>query len=237
MSEEIRFHWALGISLCIHLVIINYFSFPSFKTPGQMSRQKPVEVIYPKILQESPVYFSHTKDIPSENLKNISTIRIPDGIEVVPQVPSDFANFNKMIEFRPHVSKAVLQQEENFDTDFQADEIKPRISVPFLESDKTKNPKYLSYNQAISERIKRQAYTYIHHPQFEDGHVCLTFVLTSSGILKDLRINDHLTSANAYLRDVSLKSILESNPFPPFPKDLNFFELTFNVAITFEVNH
>jgi len=33
-----------------------------------------------------------------------------------------------------------------------------------------------------------------------------------------------------------LRSIKDANPFPPFPKDLNYPELTFNVVISFEVN-
>ena len=40
--------------------------------------------------------------------------------------------------------------------------------------------------------------------------------------------------ANEFLRNVGMKSVQEAGPFPPFPKDLNYPELTFNVQISFQ---
>ena len=37
------------------------------------------------------------------------------------------------------------------------------------------------------------------------------------------------------MKNVGLRSIQESSPFSPFPKDLSYPELTFNVVISFEV--
>ena len=37
-----------------------------------------------------------------------------------------------------------------------------------------------------------------------------------------------------YLRSVALKSIKESNPFPPFPIGFNYPEFTFNLMISFQ---
>jgi hypothetical protein len=33
---------------------------------------------------------------------------------------------------------------------------------------------------------------------------------------------------------VGVKSVQEAGPFPPFPQDLNYPELTFNVSISFQ---
>jgi len=109
------------------------------------------------------------------------------------------------------------------------------IMVPMLNSEKIKNPKYISYNQIIRQKIKRQAYYYVDHPDFKKGEVYLTFVVASDGRLKDIKVIEENTSANDYLRNVGLRSVRSSSPFPPFPEDLNFPELTFNVVISFQM--
>ncbi len=88
--------------------------------------------------------------------------------------------------------------------------------------------------ETISRNIKQRAYTYVNHVDFEAGKVYLTFVLASNGMLKQLQIIDSKTSANAYLRGVALKSIKESNPFPPFPRGFDYPEFTFNLMISFQ---
>ena len=75
---------------------------------------------------------------------------------------------------------------------------------------------------------------YLNDPQFVTGEVYLTFILLSNGTLRDVKIIDEKTTANAYLRNLGLRSIKESNPFPSFPGDLTYPELTFSVVIAFE---
>jgi hypothetical protein len=74
----------------------------------------------------------------------------------------------------------------------------------------------------------------VNHPDFQAGEVYVTFVLESSGILKKVKIIEEKTAANSYLRNVALRSIMESNPFPPFPKGFDYPEFTFNLLITFQ---
>ena len=108
------------------------------------------------------------------------------------------------------------------------------VSVPVLQSEKVSNPRYFQYSNMIRQKIKSKAYHYIDNPHFENGEVCLSFSITSAGILKQIRIIDNKTMANDYLRSVSLRSIKEASPFPSFPRDLLYPELSFNVVITFE---
>jgi len=114
-------------------------------------------------------------------------------------------------------------------------DIERRVTVPLFKTDKITNPKYLSYNENVRQRIRQQAYSYVDHPEFDAGEVYLTFVLISDGSLKQTKVIEDKTAANPYLRTIGLRSIKEANPFPPFPKDLNYPELTFNVVISFEV--
>jgi hypothetical protein len=112
---------------------------------------------------------------------------------------------------------------------------KRQISIPLLKSEKITNPKYLGYNERIRDKIKGRAYLYSDDPRFEKGKVYLTFVVSSDGILKQVKIIDDKTKANDYLRSVGLRSIQESSPFPAFPEDLKYPELTFSVEIFFNV--
>lgn len=110
-----------------------------------------------------------------------------------------------------------------------------KITVPLLQSEKITNPKYLSYTQTIRQRIKQRAYYYADNPGFASGEVYLTFVLSSSGTLEGVKIIREKTHSNAYVQNIGTRSIEESAPFPPFPPDLAFPELTFNVVISFEL--
>ena len=114
-----------------------------------------------------------------------------------------------------------------------------KITLAPMGATKITNPQYLMYNDekvraAISRNIKQRAYHYVNHPDFQSGKVYLTFVLASSGALKQVKIIDDKTFANGYLRKVALRSIKESSPFPPFPEGFDYPEFTFNLLISFQ---
>ncbi len=111
--------------------------------------------------------------------------------------------------------------------------MKRKVSVPALKSEKINNPLYQNYYQAVRSVIKKRAYA--NYSKTDTGEVYLTFVLLSDGRLKQLQVIDERTSANDFLKDISLRSIKESSPFPAFPGDLNYPELSFNVVISYEV--
>ncbi|MFC1703428.1 energy transducer TonB [Candidatus Omnitrophota bacterium] len=108
-----------------------------------------------------------------------------------------------------------------------------KVVVPEL-STTIESPAYLTYYQIIRERIRDLAY--LHYVRYQEGEVFLSFVLSSHGSLKDIRIFDDKSTNDAYLRDVALKSIKDATPFPSFPKELEYPELSFNVIISFEVD-
>lgn len=112
---------------------------------------------------------------------------------------------------------------------------KRQIRIPMLDSDQMMGSRYVTYHEQVRNKIRDRAYFYVDDPRFETGEVYLTFVLGSDGRLKQAQISDDRTSANHYLRDVGLRSIRESSPFPSFPKDLDYPELTFHVVISFEI--
>lgn len=111
-----------------------------------------------------------------------------------------------------------------------------KITIPVLKTDKITNPKYLTYTETIRNKIRQRAYMFVDDPEFQEGKVYLTFAISSNGELQAAQIIEDKSAANDYLKKVCLQSIEESSPFPPFPKDLAFPELTFNVVISFEVS-
>jgi len=105
------------------------------------------------------------------------------------------------------------------------------IAAP--EADKIKNPVYLNYYQFVREKIKKAAYqNYVHT---EEGEVYLSFSVEKGGSLKGVRLAEEKSSGNEYLRGIALSSIKDAAPFPPFPRELDYPELTFNVIISFEI--
>ncbi len=110
-----------------------------------------------------------------------------------------------------------------------------KITVPMLQSEKITNPQYLSYTQHIRQKIKQWASYYADYPNFQSGDVYLTFVLSSAGVLQDVQVIANKTHASTYLQEVGVRSIRGSAPFPSFPEDFRYPELTFNVIISFEL--
>jgi TonB family protein len=111
--------------------------------------------------------------------------------------------------------------------------IKKKISLPAIEMARIDNPSYISYYQIVREKIRRCAYqNYTHN---ETGEVYISFIITNDGYIKDVRLAEEKTTANVYLKDIALKSIRDASPFPNFPKELDYPQLSFNIIISFEI--
>lgn len=111
--------------------------------------------------------------------------------------------------------------------------IKKKITLPPIDADKINSPFYISYYQIVREKIRRAAYQ--NYSRVEVGEAYLCFIVSSDGSLKEMRLVEEKSSPNPYLRDVALRSIKEASPFPSFPKELSYPQLSFNVIISFEV--
>jgi TonB family protein len=111
--------------------------------------------------------------------------------------------------------------------------IKKRISLPAIEMAKIDNPSYISYYQIVREKIRRSAYqNYVHS---ETGEVYISFIISNDGYILGVHLVEEKTSANDYLKNVALRSVKEASPFPNFPKELDYPQLSFNIIISFEI--
>ena len=224
-TEERIIYWTLMASCVGHVCFLTaaYFVIPSVKP-----KIRPMEIRYMPKEKEKQQQHQAKIDSVTESRKNI---RDSEAAKLVQKQLSGAAFIKDTIVRAQRVDirdKQPLKMTNLVE--------KRSITVPLVASQKITNPKYVGYNDRIRDKIRNRAYFYIDDPKFQAGEIYLTFVVTADGNLKDLQIIDDRSNANDYLRTVGLRSVKESSPFPPFPADLPYPELSFNVVISFEVS-
>jgi len=111
--------------------------------------------------------------------------------------------------------------------------IKRKIDLPPIEMAKIDNPSYITYYQIIREKIRRSAYQNSTHN--ETGEVYISFIISNDGFIKNVRMIEEKTTANDYLKRIALSSVRDASPFPNFPKELDYPQLSFNIIISFKI--
>lgn len=94
-----------------------------------------------------------------------------------------------------------------------------------------KNPAYMDYYRLVREKIRANAYH--NYNSNKNGKILASFFVFSNGMLKNIHLNSK-SANNEILKKITLKSINESAPFPPFPAELKeYSQLRFNISIYF----
>ena len=217
MFSDKYFKIALTISLLAHTTIL--LNLPAVKLSPLLRTKDQVEVTY--LIEKPPLpslefYKQELPEKPSRQTTSKSVAPPPfvkreSIFQKVKNVPINKPEFHK-----PEIIA-----------------VKKKITVPVLTNEKITNPVYLNYYQIIREKIKRAAYQ--NYTRLVNGEVYLSFVILNDGQLRYAKINKEKSSNSTYLKDIAQKSIYDASPFPSFPKDLNYPELSFNVIISFEV--
>ena len=108
-------------------------------------------------------------------------------------------------------------------------------AIPQANKELSKNPSYMRYYRDIREKIKNRAYQNYKNIKKEAGEVIVSFVVLRNGRLQNIFL--HPDSVNSeILRNITLKSIEESAPFPIPPELLKHSQLEFTIPIQFEKN-
>jgi hypothetical protein len=224
------FYYGLTASLFLHFAVIICLSLWAARAQIFYKSLKKIEVTYHEIKNER-------EPVQDAAFKEVNVIKQPPRPRDVDVVSRKMDMFPSMVNTIKDISKVEgkIDAPPKKNPEIKTLDIGRKITVPLLKAEKITNPKYLDYNQSIRAKIKQRAYSYVRHPGFESGEVYLTFVLASSGALSNIKVISGKTSANADLIGIGRSSVEESAPFPPFPEDLNYPELTFNVIISFEV--
>jgi outer membrane biosynthesis protein TonB len=228
MFQSRPLQYALLFSLAIHAALLTIFSLSRIKDAAKLPRHIEVTYAAPK-----PKKVAQPVQPPIKDSLQFKERKLPKDLDILSktQQKSPMTQEIRTVDKSRDVIQLGRKQSPSIKSFGEDDK---RITVPLLKSEKITNPKYLSYNDTIRQKIRQKAFNYVDHPDFKQGEVYLTFILDSSGVLKDVKIIDSKTHANDYLRSVGLKSVRGSAPFPPFPKDLNYPDLTFNIVISFQ---
>ena len=219
------FQIAFLVSLITHGIILFQNQNPALFPTNKKELKLEVSYLKPPLKTETIVK-TPTKKEPF--------LKLPSKITIDKRIPppfidkeSIFKGDNKMFSRRDIAfSKPAFIKPEII-------AIKKKITLPPINMDKINNPSYITYYQIVREKIKRAAYQ--NYTGKEVGEVTISFAISNSGYLKDLRLIEEKSSSTAYLREVALKSIKDASPFPNFPKELDYPQLSFNLTITFEI--
>lgn len=233
--EKKFFLTGLMLSFLVHVAAIGFLSLSQARLSLFKKSSKSIEITYQRM---KPVTHKN-KEIVVKDLKVSKSLKSQkkQKVKVLSRENNMFSIIGDRIKDISKLRGNLLSSQKKNPT-IATLNVGRKITLPPMGTTKISNPKYITYNDdmraVISRNIKKRAYTYVNHKDFEAGKVYLTFVLSSGGKLKQLQIIDSKTSANEYLRNVAIKSIRESSPFPPFPMGFNYPEFTFNLLISFQ---
>jgi len=227
MLSEKTFQIAFLLSLITHGII--FFQNPNLNLNvlSQNKKEQNLEVSYIKRPQE-------TKEIPKiTKPKEEPLLKLPSKITLLKTAPPPFIDKDAIFKRGTDNAsgKYTFTKPAFIKPDIIA--IKKKITLPPIGIDKVDNPSYISYYQIVREKIRRAAYQ--NYSRVEVGEVYLSFVISSDGSLREIRLVEEKSSPSHYLREIALKSIKEASPFPNFPKELDYPQLSFNVVISFEI--
>jgi len=194
--------------------------------------------------------------LPLPHFKNLSVQKKAPPLKVTYLAPKKISPRKPLAEDKPHkLVKQVNKKDAAIKAEVKKDKmVKPKdkpvkrkiplaeppsqyakIEIP-LELPKEQEALYLNYYQSIREKIR--TFVVENYPRFiACGEVCLYFVLSSKGGLKEISVIEKRSSPNRLLREIAEKSLRDASPFLPFPEELNQPQLSFNVIISFELEN
>jgi hypothetical protein len=214
-SDKI-FAIALITSVAVHGVVLvqhsglSIFSNQKKEQKTEISYFKPVED--PKVNLKPPPQIKDREEFLNLPSKIIANNRLKPQYESMPVSP----DLKRPVFIKPDIIA-----------------IKKKITLPPIDINKINSPSYISYYQIVREKIRRAAYQ--NYSRTETGEAYVSFVIARNGIMKEAHLVESKSSLSPYLRGIAMKSIQEAIPFPDFPKELDYPQLSFNVIISFEI--
>ncbi|MDD5108955.1 MAG: energy transducer TonB [Candidatus Omnitrophica bacterium] len=230
-NQILRFTFA--VSMIAHSAII--FHSPNLNPFSPAPKKQEIEVRYIKEkLQVKPLNKALSKTaLQGQSFKSDPFLRLDNQIIAGNRVPPPYIEQSSIYKRQEaSLNKTLVIPKPTFASpDLIA--IKRKITLPPIEMAKIDNPSYITYYQIVREKIRRSAYqNYTHN---ETGEVYISFIISNDGFIKDIRMIEEKTTVNDYLRSVALRSVRDASPFPNFPKELDYPQLSFNIIISFEM--
>jgi len=222
--EDRFFKYAVILSLCLHFgLFVKLYMSPKKVYDSQKSPE-----------------FSYQLEAKVEESKSDVALQYPGVVDSAESSKVDGMFKSKGLEGIEPSLRNGLDMASQFDVFERAPEkvkglkVTKEVSIPILKSEKIDTPGYAMYTGIIRDRIRERAY--VNFVKSLGGDVYLTFIIRADGKLVDVQVLQNRTQASEALCSVGIASIREASPFPSFPKELNYPELTFNIQISFQ-NH
>jgi len=220
--ENRLFKYALFFSLLVHVLAIA--QFPRSQAKGKFKPRKNIEITYRNPVSKVK---PGEKTVPKqqsrrEELKQTSRVLSQKVSSPDPLVKDVSRIFQGM---RP-IKKQIVRLKES--------QMKKRVVILAGETKQISNPKYQSYNQIVHQKIQRQANINSEGIYNTGEKVRVTAIIDFKGNLKQVRIIEDKSAADQQLRDFSREIVEGAAPFPPFPIDLKYPELSFSFDINFK---
>jgi len=227
MFSDNLFRNAFLISIIAHGIILA--QNPNFAIFSPNKQEQKMEVSYLKPIQEN-------KERPTHSLRTLNKepfLKMSAKITADKRTPPPFVDKDSLFSKTRTINsrQGLFTKPEFAKPDIIA--VKKKITLPAVDIERINNPTYISYYHIVREKIRRAAYQ--NYTRTETGEVYLSFVISNVGDIKRIRLVEEKSASSQYLREIALRSISDAAPFPNFPIELDYPQLSFNVVISFEI--
>lgn len=217
------FQIALAISALIHSAIFITIA------PQLAKRPENIRIKYRK----NPPQIPQERQMVKRELIELKD-RHHDAQKMINEARPDRSEFIRRQPLSPSQGSEYMPKPLSMKESFPA--LKKKVTLPQMElSVKINNPSYNNYYELIREKIRHAAYQ--NYTQMETGEIYIAFVIGVDGNLKDVRYIEDKSTPSYYLKDLAMRSIKEAAPFPAFPNNLDYPQLSFNVIISFQIDN
>ena len=229
MNSNKIFLGTLLISFAVHTVVLFQNSGLGF-----FSKERKTQDILVNYVKSPKIQKEVQKNIPSHKIRQ-EFLKLSSKITADNRLPPQYSTQEKDRPMNKNL-RTISKDHSSIKPAFIKPDIiaiKKKITLPPIDMNKINNPTYISYYQIVREKIRRAAYQ--NYSRTEEGEGYLSFIINNQGYLKEVRFISEKSNASQFLKEISLKSINEASPFPVFPKELDYPQLSFNVIISFEI--
>jgi len=218
MPDNSTFKFALLASLLFHSIF--FLTIPEIPfLPSKRSLGK-IKITYYKIKEEPKKKKTSSRRKKKPIIRELPKVTKEDLLKP----PKDIAKKAKRVN---KDKRSIVALEKVKEKKFE--------SVVKEEKDRARKVSYINYYRAIREKIRR--YADRNYPKARDlgeGEVFLKFVVSSNGELLQVRVVNRKSVKDPDLREVAINSVRDASPFPPFPKGMSQYQISFNLIMSFE---
>ncbi|MDD5072980.1 MAG: TonB family protein [Candidatus Omnitrophica bacterium] len=225
---------ALIFSVVIHILLLSNWPFYRNFFTDRM-RSGDVEVTYVKSREQPPAKQQEAPSRRSESLPEVSPPQKLVSAELPKAAPEAKKSEAKVLKGElpaappkkspgaEQSSRIVIKQPlvPKIETTTSVDASVEARGLSFIPP---------SYSQVVRDRIIDNIDT---RKTGGEGDVYVRFVITSSGMLKEIGIIDEKSSDDGVLRAAAFQAVKDSSPFPVFPEKVRLSEVVFTCQISF----